>query len=62
MVWTYIRDFKHTVQLEGNLIHAHSCMSRIAWVAMRAPGISHVGTRKPIISIAQYFISKYEAL
>ena len=50
------------VQLKGNLIHACGCVSRIAWMAMRAPAISCAGIRKPIISIAQYFISKYGAI
>ena len=46
------------VQLEGNLIHAHGCVCRIAWVAMRAPAY----IAKPIINIAYHFISKYGAL
>ena len=33
-----------TVQLEGNLIHAGSCVSRIALVVMQAPTISDAGT------------------
>ena len=35
----------HTVQLEGNLIHARGCLCRIARVAMRASTIFYAGTR-----------------
>ena len=40
------------VQIQGNLIHTHSCVSRIARVEIRVPTILYAGTCKPIISIA----------
>ena len=42
----------YTVQLKGNLIHTHSCMSRIARVVVWAPTISPAYIAKPIIDNA----------
>ena len=35
----------YTVQLKGNLIHAHSCVCRIARVVMRGSAIFYAGNR-----------------
>ena len=61
-ICTYMHTYIHThicmlimyntIQLEGNLIHAHGWVLRIVRVAMQAPAILYVGTHKPIISIA----------
>jgi len=59
---TYIAyTIVYDVQLEGNLMCMCSCVSRIVWVAMRAPSKLYGGTHMEQLILHNILISKYGA-